>query len=241
MVRIGVISDIHGSILPLESIFKEMLDESVDSIICCGDLVAFGPNPGEVLNFLDSMDAIQIIRGNTDRWIEMIVHGERDFEEPVVSKVEASLRWTVERLGKKIERFVNRYPPSLDLEYEGKRILVRHGSMDSDTDGVLPNMDLSDLERSMETAGCDIFLCGHTHVPFTRVFERKWIVNCGSTGMPLDLIPKPSWALLAIEKNDISVEIFRIDYNSDKVIADLQASGMPRADIFVERIKRAKF
>ena len=38
-------------------------------------------------------------------------------------------------------------------------------------------------------------VCGHTHMPFARLVDRRLVVNAGSVGMPFGT-PEASWALL---------------------------------------------
>jgi diadenosine tetraphosphatase ApaH/serine/threonine PP2A family protein phosphatase len=59
----------------------------------------------------------------------------------------------------------------------------------------------SALERWAEVfAGLDgtvrTVVCGHTHMPFQRLVDRRLVVNPGSVGMPYGR-PGPHWALLA--------------------------------------------
>ena len=241
MVRIGVISDIHGNIRSLEKIIAEIRKKSIDRIICCGDLVAFGPRPVEVLTLLGSVGNVDIVRGNTERWMAMIYRGETEFEESVLYKVEPALRWTIEKLGGEAEQLLNSYPPALDLELEERRIFVRHGSLESDTTGLYPDSDLGSLGDSLAGMNCNIFLCGHTHIPFMKECGKATIINSGSVGMPFDLITKPTWALLELDRKKVKAEIFRIRYDRVEVVEELKNSGMPLADVFAERVRTAKF
>jgi hypothetical protein len=38
-------------------------------------------------------------------------------------------------------------------------------------------------------------VCGHTHMPFARLVDRRWVVNSGSIGMPYGSTGLP-WTLL---------------------------------------------
>lgn len=239
-MRIAVISDIHGHLISLEAVLDEINKRSVDSMICCGDITAFGPRPLEVLDMLGSQKNIQIIRGNTDRWMEIILNGKTGDEEKVIYNVQPALKWTLEKLGSMTESYFQKYPPSVEIGTEGLRTYVRHAGLHSDTKGLLPGSDLGDLSATLEEDKCDIFLCGHTHIPFTKKKGRTTFVNAGSTAYPFDSIPRPSWALLEIENKTSKVEIFRVDYDIEESVTDLKNSGMPMADVFIDRIRNAR-
>ena len=237
---VGAMSDIHGNLPALEAVLADMKNKSVESMICCGDLLAFGPRPVEVLDLLQSLGSMQIIRGNTDRWMQLISSGQTEFEEKVIYKMQPALQWTLDRLGPRAESYLQQYPASLDLGIEGLRTFVRHGDLDSDMQRILPDSDISGLIQTLEDAACDIFLCGHTHVPFVKKQGRTSIINCGSTSMPFDGTPQPSWVLMDIENKSLQARVFRIDYDKEAVFRDLNNSGMPMSDTMIERIRNAR-
>ena len=47
-MRIAVISDIHGNMEALQEVFDDIENSGVDSIICLGDMVGYGPEPEAV-------------------------------------------------------------------------------------------------------------------------------------------------------------------------------------------------
>ena len=51
-MRLGIISDIHANLYSLMEGYSMLEREGVDSIICLGDIVGYGPHPNEVINFL---------------------------------------------------------------------------------------------------------------------------------------------------------------------------------------------
>jgi predicted phosphodiesterase len=49
-MNIAVISDIHGNIFALKAVLEDIKNRNVDTIICLGDLVGYGPFPNEVID-----------------------------------------------------------------------------------------------------------------------------------------------------------------------------------------------
>jgi putative phosphoesterase len=237
---IGVISDLHGNRPALEAVLADMKRRSVETIICCGDLLAFGPHPGEVLDVLLSLKSIRTIRGNTERWMEIVRAGRLPYEEKVITRIEGALAWTLEKLGARADDFLRTFPPALESHMGGLKIFARHAGLDSDTQGILPGADLRALATALEQAGCDILLCGHTHIPFTKKEGKTHFVNAGSVALPFDGIASPAWALLEMSDETLKTRIFRVDYDRTAAMNDLAKSGMPLAEIWIERIKNAR-
>ena len=52
-MKIGIISDIHSNYFALKTVF-EFLEGKIDTLVCAGDFVGYGPQPQECINtFLD--------------------------------------------------------------------------------------------------------------------------------------------------------------------------------------------
>ena len=60
-------------------------------------------------------------------------------------------------------------------------------------------------------------ICGHTHMPFVRVVERRLVVNPGSVGMPYGQ-QSAHWALL----RDGAVELHRTLFDVDDAAATIE-------------------
>lgn len=54
-MKIGIISDLHNNIVALEVILKEFEAQSVEGIICSGDIIGIGPSPEDVVRKLRNM------------------------------------------------------------------------------------------------------------------------------------------------------------------------------------------
>jgi len=67
-MRIALLADIHGNLVALETVLHEIAQESVDQIVCLGDVGALGPQPHEVITCLRQSHC-PVILGNTDAWL----------------------------------------------------------------------------------------------------------------------------------------------------------------------------
>lgn len=60
MARLLVLSDIHGNLPALQAVLSSA--RGYDEVLVLGDLVDYGPQPGEVIDELQSIGA-KILRG----------------------------------------------------------------------------------------------------------------------------------------------------------------------------------
>jgi predicted phosphodiesterase len=65
-MRYLILSDIHSNVEALEASVARAKEAGYDSVLCCGDIVGYGPNPIEAIDSIRSLNAITI-RGNHDR------------------------------------------------------------------------------------------------------------------------------------------------------------------------------
>jgi len=74
-MRLGVISDIHGNLVALETALADLEAAQPDIVWCLGDLAAFGPRPVECIHRLrEAREAFgkqkfHVIGGNNDRYM----------------------------------------------------------------------------------------------------------------------------------------------------------------------------
>ena len=59
-----IISDIHSNIFALEAIWQR--EHDCDVVFCAGDLVDYGPSPGEVIAWVQA-HGVACVQGNHDR------------------------------------------------------------------------------------------------------------------------------------------------------------------------------
>src|SRR5438094_2059942 len=65
-MRYLILSDIHSNIEALEACVQRAKDAVYDAVLCCGDIVGYGPNPVEAIDGIRALNAVTI-RGNHDR------------------------------------------------------------------------------------------------------------------------------------------------------------------------------
>src|SRR5215467_481005 len=65
-MRYLILSDIHSNVEAFESCMQRAQQAGYGSVLCCGDIVGYGPSPVEAIDGIRALNAVTI-RGNHDR------------------------------------------------------------------------------------------------------------------------------------------------------------------------------
>ena len=218
MVReVAVLSDVHGVLPVLQAVLAEPEVQAAELVVVTGDLAA-GPQPVEVLDALTALgDRLLLVRGNADRELVAMARGE---DLPVPDEVSP---WAAGQLRADQVELLAGLPHPVTVEVAGfGPVLFCHGTPRDDEEVVLVD---TRLERWAEAfadvpAAVRTVVCGHTHMPFVRLVDRRLVVNPGSVGMPYGL-PGGAWALL----RDGDVQLRRTRTDVDAMVAAVVAGS----------------
>ena len=105
-------------------------------------------------------------------------------------------------------------------------VLACHASPGSQTQGFDAQLDPSVMLERMSRTDARIICCGHTHLPDVRDMGWKIIVNDGSAGYVFDGDPTASWALVAIDGDEVRTEIRRSEFDTMAVANAISARGL---------------
>jgi putative phosphoesterase len=238
---IAFISDIHGNLPALEAAVADAKARGASRIVCCGDMMGYGPFPDDVCNFLKKR-RIPTIIGNYDRKVIEVAKQGKSAAAEMKSKKLKILLWTVEHTSSQTRHYLSGLPDHLELKLpSGHNLLVVHGSPLSMDDAIYPSITRQGLEAKLSDSRPDILVCGHTHIPFVKHAGVILIVNCGSVGHSVDGDPRPSYALVRAERNAAPRgRIIRFNYDRDRTITALEKTDLPKGlrKDFAEGIKR---
>src|SRR5580693_9084924 len=230
---VAVLSDIHGVLPALEAVLAEPDVGGADRIVLTGDIAA-GPQPVAVLDrLLDLGDRVTWVRGNADRELVALAG---DADVPVPDEISP---WAARQLTADHVDWLARLPHPVKMEVDGfGAVLFCHGTPRDDEEVVLAD---TRLERWTEVfadlpAEVTTVVCGHTHMPFSRLAHRRQIVNPGSVGMPYGRAGA-HWALLS----GGSVCLRRTDFDLTQACADISAqSSFPGAPDWADYFLHAR-
>jgi putative phosphoesterase len=208
-MRIAVISDIHGNLEALTTALESIEGHKIDTIVCLGDLVGYGPYPNEVVEIIRSKK-IMCILGNYDA---AVLEGKFNYiRDNEVNKF--CMPWAAKELSEKSKDYLKSLPRQIILQYEHKKICFVHGSSRSINEYL--NEGSAEAEEVMEVFDGDILVCAHTHVPYETLYNDKLLLNDGSVGKPKIGRPNGTYLIMNIEKDTIETDIIEYTYDYEK-------------------------
>jgi putative phosphoesterase len=225
IMKILIISDIHANWQALQAVLAK---ESYDALIFLGDVVDFGPDPKNCVNFLikSSNSRFWGVRGDHDH---ALAFGSNSNCTEVLKKISNITReWGECFLSGEDVGFLRRLPLDRDFSIDDLDFELAHGS--DPYSYIFYNFLQGYEEPSLNTpedSGAGekrkFILVGHSHKPFIKIMGDTTILNPGSVGQPRDNDPRASYAI--IENREASIR--RVTYDIEKTVKDLERSRMP--------------
>ncbi len=237
--RIGIISDIHGNAVAFDAVLAALRADGIEQFVCLGDVAATGPQPREVIQRLRDLNC-PVVMGNTDDHV--LAPPEPDSDDEDVIRIREIDQWSAAQLSPDERAFVASFAPTVTLPLaDGGSLLGYHGSPRSYNDILLPTTAVEELDALLGevTATATVLAGGHTHQQMLRRHHRALVVNPGSIGLPMDRIPpgpgtrNPSWAEFAVltcRAGDLRIELRRVRFDAQALLAAARQSGMPHAE-----------
>ncbi len=235
---IAVISDIHSNMEALTAVLDDIAGRDVARIVCLGDVVGYGPQPGECLDIVKDKAEFTLL-GNHDYAV---------LYEPSKFNIgaETACYWTRQQLEDEPDKacrdarwdFLGGLQMKHTLsaeESESVEFVLFHGSPRRPINEYIFPDDI--FNAPSKITGLferfkNICLVGHTHVPgvFMETLDfyspdeldfeyeinptHKALVNVGSVGQPRDRDPRASYALI---DPDV-IRFIRVKYDVEAVV-----------------------
>ena len=223
---IALISDIHSNFEALQAVWREI--NGADVILCMGDIVGYGPNPNEVVEFVRGRmeeRSFLCIRGNHDN---AIAFGAEWGFNPYARE---AVRWHQRVMSIENLEFLRRLPVrGLFKDDTGRSYLMIHGSPRAPLDEYLfPWLPESEFRAVLGYVRQDDLLVGHTHVPMLKLINGRRIINPGGVGQPRDGDWRAAYALINTdEEPPDNVEFHRVEYDVEETARKIVEAGLPR-------------
>ncbi|MDI6711507.1 MAG: metallophosphoesterase family protein [Bacillota bacterium] len=216
-MRIAVIADVHGNLYALQAVLADVRRRGVERVFCAGDLVGYGPQPGEAIALLKE-ERIPTVMGNYD---DAIGHGRLicgcDYKDPADLRLaEKSIEFTLRATTDGDRAYLRSLPADLRLDYGGKSLVVVHGSPLRLNEYLHADTPAETLEMMLDRAGADVLVCGHTHVPYHRQVGARHVINAGSVGKPKHGNPNALYCVLDLAGPNVAATFVEVSYDVEK-------------------------
>ena len=240
-MRVAIVSDIHGNSGALETVLRSIEQESVDQIVCLGDVAATGPRPHEAIDKIRARNPLCVM-GNSDDWLLKPAAGENTNERlKVIEEVDG---WCSEQLTQSDKDFLRTFKPMIEVPIgDNTSLLAFHGSPVSYHDWILSTASEEELEGSLSGKRATVMACGHSHRQMLRRYRDTSLINPGSVGLPyerdrstgkLRIPPWSEYAIVGYERNILDIVFKRVPINFDDVVRSILDSNMPHKETFLE-------
>lgn len=243
-MRFLILSDIHANLTALQAAIAAV-EGRWDRALCLGDVVGYGPDPNEAMDFVRSLNPV-MIRGNHDKAACGITDAS-DFNP--VARIAAE--WTTSNLrpeNLEILRQLPMGPVRVDA------LTLVHGAVaDEDEYVFAPGQALDGLLESPST----ITFFGHTHFQGGFSYRQsqlevihmkplpgpsfsalqmdtgtRYLLNPGSIGQPRDGDPRAGFAIADMDHR--VTEFWRVPYDIESVQTRMREAELP--EVLVQRL-----
>ena len=243
-MRYLVLTDIHANLEGLDTCLADAKTRGYDQTLVPGDLVGYGPDPNIVIERVQALKPIAIVRGNHDK-----VACGLEQAEGFNTVAKSAAHWTFDALTDANREWLAALPEGPhDVD---DTIQICHGAP-FDEDAYI--FDELDAVRALKVSSRPLCLFGHTHYPVTfelsadafdmmgptlagemQVQMRngsKYLVNPGSIGQPRDGDPRAAYAIA--DTTTRKVELFRLEYAVEETQEKILKAGLP--EVLAQRL-----
>ncbi len=249
-MKAAVLSDIHSNLESLESVLADIKAQGISEIICLGDIVGYGPNPRECIDY--AMQWKVCLLGNHDQGALFDPEGFNTGAERAIYWTRAQLENSQGNRQQAHRRwdFLGELPRC----YQEGDFLFVHGSARNPLNEYVFPEDIYNrrkMEKIFALVPKYVFQ-GHTHVPgvFTqdlRFFspedihyeyllgQEKLMINVGSVGQPRDGDPRACYVIIDEDR----IRFRRVEYPLEQTIQKIYA--IPELDNFLgDRLREGR-
>jgi predicted phosphodiesterase len=243
-MRYLVLTDIHANLEALDTCLADARTRTFDATLVLGDLVGYGPDPNTVVERVQALAPIAIVRGNHDK-----VACGLEQAEGFNSVARSAAKWTLDVLTPEYRDWLCALPVGPHIVDD--LVEICHGSP-FDEDAYI--FDELDAVRALKISTRPLCLFGHTHYPVTfelsedsfdsvgsaaapemRVQMKvgsKYLVNPGSVGQPRDSDPRAAYAI--VDTKTRCVELYRLKYPVEETQMKIIKAGLP--EVLAQRL-----
>ena len=243
-MRYLILTDIHANLEALDTCLADAKARGYDKTLVLGDLVGYGPDPNTVIDRVQALAPVAIVRGNHDK-----VACGLEQAEGFNTVAKSAAHWTLDALTATYRDWLAALPEGPhDVD---ETIQICHGAP-FDEDAYI--FDELDAVRALKVSTRPLCLFGHTHYPVTFELSAdsfdmvgpaaagemqiqmrngsKYLVNPGSIGQPRDGDPRAAYAIA--DTTQRRVELFRLVYPVETTQEKILKAGLP--DVLAQRL-----
>lgn len=252
-MRYAVISDIHANLLALSAVINDISRESVDQIVCCGDLVGYFTEADECIREVRNNNIISIA-GNHDL---LVSRSETDISG-FWDVAQKAIHWTRANASPDSIAYLRDLPRRVSIDDE---FVLFHGALSGEPFPEMARIEtLQDAEHNFaclhkQFPGIGIGFFGHIHRPKLFSYANgdsreldpcsqslskngitRYIVNPGSVGLPRDGDPRASYVIY--DSDSAWLDFRRVAFDTEPAVNAARKAGLWRGPRYKRILKR---
>lgn len=224
-MRIALLADIHGNSIALQTALDDIQKRgTVDAYWVMGDLCAVGYDPIGVLEQLDNLPNLTVIKGNADRYVTTFDMPPPSIDDakanpdliPILAEVYGNFHWTRGALDATgwTDWLAEKPFDCRQTLPDGTVAYLVHSMLDTDEGkGLNPARTDDELDELLADLPVQVgLICvGHFHMPMHRYYRHLQIVNPGSIS---NTFHKDSHAYYAIlDADEVDLAFYAVKYD----------------------------
>ena len=223
-MRLAILSDIHANLEALTAALAEVDVRGADAVVCLGDVVGYGPDPGPCLDIIRERCGA-VVLGNHDEAVAF----DRGLEFlPRDGKKAALLH---QRL---LTEDQKAWLQSLPLKLVGHGATLTHAApLEPET---WPRLgSFAELQAQFTAFETDVCFVGHSHRPAIVADKvgvlrlrrgHRYLIDVGSVGQPRDRDPRLCFGLFDTEA--FTFEHVRAHYDVERTAIKIREAKLPK-------------
>ncbi len=239
MMRIAVISDIHGNLDAFEAVLTDIDRSDIDHVVSLGDNIGYGPESENVVRRIMERE-IPSVLGNHEKVIP-----DPEFIDWFNPMIQESMGKILEQLSEESIAYIRDMKPF--LTQWGNRFV--HGFPPESTSTYLFQVSEVEIRNALEAYPERLCFVGHTHElqlvstdgdriespHFGRGVTRlnadtRYIVNVGSVGQPRDGDNRAKYVIRDVEEDTLEVRL--VPYDIEAVVQKILKAGLPEFNAY---------
>ena len=245
MIKIAMLSDIHGNTTALEAVLEDTKRAGVEEYWLLGDVLMPGTGRRHLLNLLEELPITVQILGNWEDSLWRAMKGLLDPSRASHRYLMRLCQYILEEIRPEEIESMQSLPMQVHREVSGLRVGITHHLPDKNWGRELIHIgDQKDFDRLVSNPPCDIAVYGHIHQQFFRYGSGgELILNPGSIGQPFFLqanLRKDLRAMYAILEFDDrglkDVDFRRVTYDIERELQLAKDMKLPYFQVYYESL-----
>jgi len=235
-MRYAIISDIHGNHQALSAVKDSLKKEQADEVICLGDIVGYGADPGRCLQ--ETLELCRtVVAGNHD-------HGVAGRLAPAFFSANArkAVEWTIGVLTPAEKKLLYDLPLMEEVSLPDLSFVAVHSAPEQPQEWRYV-LSMDEAEYQFEHFSRPLCFIGHSHLPMFWQLEQngecsivgreylrlepgnRYIINTGSVGQPRDGDPRACYAVYDSQRRELIIR--RVEYDITLAQKIILKAGLP--------------